>query len=225
MTTPTSLTRQAAWLMAAKFFTFALAVVAPLLIVRRLNAFEYGLYKESFQAIISAVGMLPLGFGMSAYYFLPRHPKNQPAVVVNVIAVYLLLGLAAWIVLAAYPRSLVLLFKQPELAAYAPAIGAIILFSILGGFLDVITVANQEIRIASLCLIGAQLSRGAMVRNRQVSHRCGAASGGAAMRLPLGVFVFPFPGFLEAFGLASAALPNRLRSASRLRRIGVQLSD
>ena len=154
-----SLTKQTAWLMMAKICAFCLAVAVPLLIVRRLSPFEYGLYKEAFQAISTAINVLPLGFGMTAYYFLPRYKERQAEVVFHVVLFCLFVGSLACLALAFFPGLLVLLFKEPSLAPYAPWVGGIIILSICGAFLEVVTVANREIRFASLCIISLQLSR------------------------------------------------------------------
>jgi hypothetical protein len=46
--------------------------VLPLFIVRLLSQQEVGHYREAFQVITKCGRILPLGFSMSAYYFLSR---------------------------------------------------------------------------------------------------------------------------------------------------------
>ena len=67
-----SLTTQAFWLLAAKTAGFALTTALPLVLVRSLSQLEFGVYKQAFLIVGTAVTVLPLGFGMSAFYFLPR---------------------------------------------------------------------------------------------------------------------------------------------------------
>ena len=67
-----SLAGSAAWLMLGKTLGFAFTVALPLALVRILSQHDFALYKQAFLVVNSAVWMLPLGFGMSAYYFLPR---------------------------------------------------------------------------------------------------------------------------------------------------------
>jgi O-antigen/teichoic acid export membrane protein len=81
-----SLTSQAVWLMMAKTVSFAFAIALPLLLVRRLSQQELGLYKQAFFVVTTAMNLLPLGFAMSAFYFLPRERTRQPAVVANILA-------------------------------------------------------------------------------------------------------------------------------------------
>jgi hypothetical protein len=40
--------------------------------VRRLSQQDLGLYKQAFFVVTTAMNLLPLGFAMSAFYFLPR---------------------------------------------------------------------------------------------------------------------------------------------------------
>src|SRR3712207_9271685 len=67
-----SLTVQAFWLLIAKTLAFVFAFALPVLLTRTLSQNEYGLFKQVFLIITTATALLPLGFGMSAYYYLPR---------------------------------------------------------------------------------------------------------------------------------------------------------
>src|SRR5436190_2700238 len=95
-----SLTRQAVKLAAAKTLAFLLTLAMPLVIVRRLNQFEFGEYKQAFLVIATATVVLPMGFGMSLYYFLPRFPEQRRTVVFQILLFLLVVGCLAWIVLA-----------------------------------------------------------------------------------------------------------------------------
>ena len=77
-----SLTVRAFWLMFAKALAFVLGFALPLLLVRRLNQFEFGLYKQVFLVVSTSITVLPLGFSLSAYYFLSREEGGQRAAVV-----------------------------------------------------------------------------------------------------------------------------------------------
>jgi hypothetical protein len=58
-----SLTVRTSWLVAAKTVAFAFTIAIPLLLVRRMPQHEFGLYKQVFLIVNSAVSMLPLVFG------------------------------------------------------------------------------------------------------------------------------------------------------------------
>ena len=72
--------------MMAKTVSFAFAIALPLLLVRRLSQQDLGLYKQAFFVVTTAMNLLPLGFALSAFYFLPREPARQPAVIANILA-------------------------------------------------------------------------------------------------------------------------------------------
>src|ERR1043166_5852883 len=154
-----SLTARATWLVAAKTLAFACTIAIPLLLVRRMPQHEFGLYKQIFLIVSSAVGVLPLGFGLTAFYFLPREEEHRNATVFNVV---LFTGAVATLfatVLSMFPSLLVLLFNEPEAIRFAPAIGAIIVLWVVGAFLEIVTVANHDIKIATTAIIAIQMTR------------------------------------------------------------------
>src|SRR2546426_12350286 len=80
-----SLTARTSWLVAAKTLAFVFTMAIPLLLVRRMPQRDFGLYKQIFLVINSAVTMLPLGFGMTAFYFLPREEQRRNQTVFNIV--------------------------------------------------------------------------------------------------------------------------------------------
>ena len=114
-----SLTSQAVWLMLAKTISFAFAIALPLLLVRRLSQQDLGLYKQAFFVVTTAMNLLPLGFAMSAFYFLPRERARQPAVIANILAFLAGAGgLRRAILLLIWPGFIVWLFGTPELGRW-----------------------------------------------------------------------------------------------------------
>src|SRR5919108_6153445 len=87
-----SLARQATWLLVAKTIGFALTFALPLVLVRTLTQHDFGLYKQAFLVVVTAVTILPLGFGMTAFYFLPREPERQGSVVLHILLVHSAIG-------------------------------------------------------------------------------------------------------------------------------------
>jgi len=67
-----SLTQRAIWLIAAKTLAFASSILLPVILVRQMSLTEFGLYKQAFLITGSVITIFPLGFAMSAFYFLPR---------------------------------------------------------------------------------------------------------------------------------------------------------
>jgi O-antigen/teichoic acid export membrane protein len=154
-----SLTWRVSWLTFAKTAGFAFSIALPLLLVRRLDREQYGLYKQAFLLVTTAMTVLPLGVPMSAFYFLPREPTRRRETVLNIVLFHVVVGALACGALVLYPSILTAIFHDPQLAPYSAWIGITILFWITGAFLDMVPVANDEIRLASAFIIGIQASR------------------------------------------------------------------
>jgi O-antigen/teichoic acid export membrane protein len=158
-----SLTSQAVWLMMAKTVSFAFAIALPLLLVRRLSQQDLGLYKQVFFVVTTAMNLLPLGFAMSAFYFLPRERDRQPAVVANILAFLAGTGGLAAILFLIWPGFVVWLFGTPELARLARPLGIVVLLWTVGSFLELITVAVQDVRASTAFIVLAQFSKTALL--------------------------------------------------------------
>ena len=154
-----TLTWQVSWLTFAKTAGFVFSIALPLLLVRRLDREQYGLYKQAFLLITTAMIVLPLGVPMSAFYFLPREPARAPKTVLNVVLFHIAVGTLACGALILYPSILTAIFGGSQLAPYSSWIGVTILLWISGAFLDMVPVANDEVRLAAGFIIGIQASR------------------------------------------------------------------
>ncbi len=131
-----SLTTRAFLLMFAKGTAYILGFALPLLLVRRLNQYEFGLYKQVFLIVSTALTVLPLGFSLSAYYFLPReHDERKSSIVFNVLCFNVFIGGLAFALLVLRPTLLGSLFRSAELTAYAPLVGLVILLWMTALFL------------------------------------------------------------------------------------------
>jgi O-antigen/teichoic acid export membrane protein len=154
-----SLREQSAWLLVAKVIGFGCSFALPLLVVRYLPLDAVGHYRESFQVITNAVIILPLGFSMSAYYFLSRETERRAASILNILLFNFIVGGLACATLYFFPQLLGSLFRTDELTALAPKIGIVIWIWIFSTFLETVAVANQEARAATVFIITAQCSK------------------------------------------------------------------
>jgi O-antigen/teichoic acid export membrane protein len=154
-----SLTVRALWLLIAKVLAFALSIALPLLLVRRLSRQEFGLYKQAFLVVGTALALLPLGFQMSAFYFLPREKDRQGQIILNILLFHLLMGGLGALVLVLFPQLLTSLFHSAEIVGYAPVIAAVIFFWVVSSYLEVVSVAHQEARLSTIFIISAQLTK------------------------------------------------------------------
>jgi O-antigen/teichoic acid export membrane protein len=154
-----SLTARTSLLIFAKTMAFAFGFALPLLLVRRLDQNDFGLYKQAFLVIGTVSGIMPLGFATSAYYFLPREREKRGAIVLNIMLFNLLVGGIGVLVLLLAPQSLNLILNSKALVPYAPLVGLLILLSIVSYFLEIVSIANQEAKLSTVLIIAAQLMK------------------------------------------------------------------
>ena len=154
-----SLTARALWLLIAKVLAFALSIALPLLLVRRLSQQEFGLYKQAFLVVGTALALLPLGFQMSAFYFLPREKDRQGQIILNILLFHLFRGGIGALILLLFPQLLSTIFHSDEVVTFAPIIAAVIFFWVVSSYLEVVSVAHQEARLSTIFIISAQLTK------------------------------------------------------------------
>ena len=154
-----SLKIQSAWLLFAKVVGFFFSFLLPLLVVRLLTQDQVGVYRQSFQVIVNAIAILPLGFSMSAYYFLNREKEKRSAAIVNILLFNFVVGGLACLALYFYPQFLGNIFQSAEMTRLAPKIGVVIWIWIFSTFLETVAIANQEARLATGFIILAQFSK------------------------------------------------------------------
>jgi O-antigen/teichoic acid export membrane protein len=160
---PPSLRSQSAWLMFAKVIAFGLGLLIPFLVVRVLTQEMVGVYRQTFQVITNAVAILPLGFSMSSFYFLNREVENRKAAILNILLVNFIVGGLACLGLYLFPSILGGIFQSTEMTRLAPMIGVAIWLWIFSSFLEVVTVANKEARVATVFIILSQLIKTALM--------------------------------------------------------------
>ena len=157
-----SLSTQAFWLLLAKTFGFALTLGLPLVLVRSLSQAEFGLYKQAFLVVGTAMTVLPLGFGMSAFYFLPRDREAHGAIVLHVLLVHTLVGGLAALALIAWPGLLTAVLGSDALTPYSAELAAVVLTWTVASFLDIVAVARQDVVASTVFIIASQASKTAI---------------------------------------------------------------
>lgn len=159
----TSLKTRGAWLLFAKIVGFGFAFLLPLLVVRYLSQEKVGVYRQAFLFIVNAVSILPLGFSMSAYYFLSRETVRRNSVIFNILLFNFTTGALACGLLFAFPQILGNLFQNEEMKRLAPLIGVTVWLWIFSAFLEIVAVANREARLSTIFIILAQLTKTALM--------------------------------------------------------------
>lgn len=201
-----SLKSQSAWLLFAKVVGFAISFVLPLLVVRYFTQEQVGIYRQVFLVITTANAILPLGFGLSAFYFLSRETTRRPSVIANTLFFNFTVGALAFLTLYFYPQLLGKIFQSAELTALAPKIGIVIWLWIFSTFLETVAVANREAKTATAFIILAQLTKAVLMISAVIvfttveSFIYAAMAQAALQSVVLLVYLhFRFPGFWKAF--------------------------
>lgn len=158
-----SLTSRAVWLALAKGTAYALNLAVPLILVRQMTKAEYGTYGQAFQIVTTAVALLPLGFGMTAFYFFPREPKARGLVVKNILLVNLAIGVLALGVFGFFPAVASAMVDNDVIGTHGALIGVVILLWLCSGFLETVLLANEEAFLAPAMVVGSQVTRTALL--------------------------------------------------------------
>src|SRR3989442_12910099 len=122
-----SLSGRAALMMCAKTVAFAFSFALPLLLVRWLNQTQFGIYKQVFLFVNTSYALLPLGVGMSAFYFLPRQRERRHQIVFNIVLFYACVSAVFCLGLFLRPTLLASLLKSPEFTKIAALVGVVIM--------------------------------------------------------------------------------------------------
>ncbi len=103
--------------------------------------------------------MLPLGFTVSAFYYLPRENQRRGFFVLNIVLYLAAIGALACCLLIFYPELLRLLVGSDTLTPFSGLIGVIIFLWLFSGLLETIATANQDVRLSTIFIVGAQLTK------------------------------------------------------------------
>lgn len=158
-----SLKSQSAWILSAKIIGFGFSFLLPLLVVRFLNKDEVGTYRQVFLIIINANAIFTLGFGMSAYYYLPRETSRRSAVIFNTLLFNFVMGGLVCFALGLFPSLVGSIFQSEEITRLAPKIGIVIWFWMFSSFLEIVAVANQEPKMATAFIVLTQFTKTALL--------------------------------------------------------------
>ncbi len=153
------LTQRAALIMAANVISMGLTFILPLVLVRTLRQSDYGLYKQAFQILMSALGLLNLQVAVSTFYFTAREPDKKLQVMLNVMVFYGLVGALVFLFFLIWPGWVTLIFKSSELAPLVPLLGFAILWALVSTNIEVVPIAMGDVRIASVIIVVSQLSK------------------------------------------------------------------
>jgi O-antigen/teichoic acid export membrane protein len=160
-----SLATNAGWVLVGKTLGFVITTALPLILARRLNLTEFGNYKQFFLLLMSVANLLPLGMQMSVYYFLPRAKtaEDKAHTISGVLLYYVIATGLAGGLLIVNPHLIETLFHSPALGESARLIGLTLIFFVISGIFECVTVAHGEARIGAAVMIGSNLMRTSVI--------------------------------------------------------------
>jgi O-antigen/teichoic acid export membrane protein len=153
------LTGRAALIMTANVIALGMTFLLPLVLVRTLSQTDFGLYKQAFQIVLTALGLLNLQVAASVFYFMAREPAKRLAVVHNMMLFYGLAGAVVFIAFLVWPRVIGLIVQDASLVGYVPLVGLVIWLWLVATNLETIPIAAGDVRAASLLIVGSQFTR------------------------------------------------------------------
>jgi O-antigen/teichoic acid export membrane protein len=156
---PPRLVVQAFWLTVSKFVAAALSIALPVLLVRLMPQTEYGIFKEAFLFVSTTTSIATFGVGMSAYYFMPRHPERGGQIALNILVYNFVAGWIPLIAVAFYPQVLHFLFRTDALTPLALLLGFLVLLTLTSSLVQQIPVAMQDVRYSTIFIVGTQIAR------------------------------------------------------------------
>ena len=159
-----SITFQTVWLLAARIAAFFMTLVLPITLVRIFDKTEIGIYRQIFLVIGTACSVLPMGFTLSAFYYLPRETtKRRGLIVMNIVVFLAGVGMLCGGAIALFPQILNRILNNGALAPYAGWIGLTIFLWLFSGMLENIATANEDVRSSAAFIVFAQISKTVLI--------------------------------------------------------------
>ncbi len=150
---------QAFWLTFSKLIAALLTIGLPILLVRMISQVEYGVFKQAFLFTGTVTNIAAMGLGMSAFYFMPRHPERGGQIALNILLYNVVAGWVPLVVLSFYPQVLKLLFRTSELVPLAFLLGILAFLSLTASLVQTIPSALQDVRYSTVFIVGTQVAR------------------------------------------------------------------
>jgi O-antigen/teichoic acid export membrane protein len=151
--------QQVSWIAAARTAAVLVTYAIPLVLVRQFDQHQFGLYKQAFLLVSTAITLLPLGFATSAFYFLPRSEGRGGEVVLNILLFQAVMGTSAGVVLWAWPDLVAGIFQGDDLVPYARYIAVVVFLGVLSRFWESVIIANDDVARAAVLFGVTQVSK------------------------------------------------------------------
>ncbi|HZD32505.1 MAG TPA: oligosaccharide flippase family protein [Candidatus Angelobacter sp.] len=160
---PPRMVVQAFWLTLSKLIAALLNIALPILLVRLMSQRDFGVYKQAFLFAMTATNMANLGVGVSAFYYMPRHPERGGQIALNILIYNAVAGLIPLFVLMAFPRLLTMLFRTNALEPMAWLLGLLVLVTLSASLVQIMPTALQDVRYSTILIVGTQFVRAVLL--------------------------------------------------------------
>lgn len=157
------LAHSAARMAVAKVLACVVNVALPLLLVRRLDQQEFGLYKQAFLIVGTIVSTLPLNFAMTALFFLPREPERGNEFVANIVLVHALLGAGAAVAILSWPGLVAWMAGTDALGNFLGVLSLVIFLWVSSSHLETMMLAKRDYKQARTFVLVAPIVRSALL--------------------------------------------------------------
>ena len=135
----------------------------PVVLARVFTREQFGIYKQAFLVVMTTSAILPLNFGMSAFYFLPRETTRKPSIVLNVLIAFAVAGVIGGGAVAFIPGSLHLVLGDTSLSSISQLVGLVVFLWIFSGLAESLATANQDVRYSTIFIVGVQFTKTALL--------------------------------------------------------------
>lgn len=148
---------QAFWLTFSKFIAAVFNLATPIILVRILNQQEFGIYKGAFLFIATATSIAMFGVGVSAFYYMPRHPERGGQIALNILLYNLVAGCIPLLLVIVYPQVLNRMVRGSNMQSYSILMGLLVMLSLSSVLVEFIPTALQDVRNSTVMVVGTQL--------------------------------------------------------------------
>ena len=158
-----SLAVQSIILTAARAVGFIITFAIPLVLVRVFDQDGFGLYKQLFLIVGTAVPILNLGLYASIFYFVPRDGGDGQRYIVQAAGMLALAGSVAAIVLILSAEWLAQVFGAPQLREYAPLLGLCIFLITPTEIFSSVPVVDRRPVLAAWVMTSSDILRAVLI--------------------------------------------------------------
>ena len=158
-----SLAVQSVILTVSRAVGFVITFAIPLVLVRVFDQDGFGLYKQLFLIVGTAVPILNLGLYASIFYFIPRDGGDGRRYIVQALGMLSLTGSVAAILLILNAGWLAHVFGAPSLQEYAPLLGLCIFLTTPSEIYSSVPVVDRRPMLAAWAMTGSDILRAVLL--------------------------------------------------------------